>query len=367
MSEVDLPVETPVTPPRETVVVPVKPQRNANGLTLLALLLALLAAGAAGWSLWQQRQQAADSTLQTQLERLAEQVRTLQTTNQTLQGRLSEFAPLTEFATQQQLLVHLQGAQQELEQRVAKVLGGTRQGWRLAEAEHLLRLASLRLAALQDINSALVLVEGANQILREQDDPDAFASREQLAKLLQELRSVDQPDRSGLFLQLAALRDQVPTLQPLTPVFAQQGQVFASAAADGDGSSRLAQWWEQLSRYFRIQLHADQDVRPILAGEQLDQVRLALSLALEQAQWAALNAEGSVYTAALGQAQAILKGAFQQDNSQSRALLASIERLAASPVSISVPDLQPALAALQAYIIRRQQIEDQPTATGSQP
>jgi uroporphyrin-3 C-methyltransferase len=223
--------------------------------------------------------------------------------------------------------------------------------------------------ALQDINSALLLVQGANDILREQDDPDAFASREQIANLLQALRSVEQPDRSGLYLQLAAMRDQVATLQPLTPVFASQDQTFNASAADGDGSNNFSRWQEQLSRYFRIQLHADQDVRPLLAGEQLDQVRLALSLALEQAQWAALNADSKVFPVALGQAAAILKSTFQQDNAQARAMLAAIEQLASQPVSINVPDMQPALAALQAYITRRQQAEEQPAAaqTSEQP
>lgn len=369
MSEADLPVEPTVEPRREPPVAPAKPQRAGNGLALLALLLALLAAGVAGWGVWQQRQQAAASTVQTQLDQLRQQLGERAAASKALQSKFADFAPAAELSAQQQLLAQLQGEQQALSRRVSRVLGGTRQGWRLAEAEHLLRLASLRLAALQDINSALVLVEGASEILREQDDPDAFATRQQIATLLQALRSVDQPDRSGLFLQLGALREQTPDLQPLTPVFALQGEVQDNSAAEGDGSSRLAQWREQLSRYFRIQLNADQDVRPLLAGMQLDQVRLALNLALEQAQWAALNADSQVYTMALGQARSILQGAFQQDNAQSRAMLASIEQLATQPVSVSVPDMQPALAALQAYILRRQQIEEQPVApaAGKQP
>ncbi len=369
MSETDLPVEPSVAPRSEPVAAPAKPPRSGNGLALLALLLAIIAAGAAGWGVWQQRQLAASSTVQAQLDQLRVQLSERDAASKAIQSKFADFAPAQELASQQQLVAQLQGEQQALSHRVSRVLGGTRQGWRLAEAEHLLRLASLRLAALQDINSARVLVEGANEILREQNDPDAFASRQQIATLLQALRGVEQPDRSGLFLQLGAMREQTPKLQPLTPVFAQRGEVENNSAAEGDGSSRLAQWREQLSRYFRIQLHADQDVRPLLAGMQLDQVRLALNLALEQAQWAALNAEGKVYTMALEQARAILQGAFQQDNAQSRALQASIEQLAAQPVSVSVPDMQPALAALQSYIVRRQQIEDQPDAPaeGKQP
>lgn len=365
-----MPVEPPVAPrpaaatPSDTV-----PARSGSALAALALLVALLGAGAAGWGLWQQQQLALSATVQAQQEALRQQLSGLDAANQRLQQQLVTFAPVAELAAQQTLLTQLQGEQQALTQRVSRVLGASRQSWRLAEAEHLLRLASLRLVALQDINSALVLVQGANDILREQDDPDAFASREQIAKLLQALRSVEQPDRSGLFLQLAALREQVPALQPLTPVFANPGEAYNTSAADGDGSNLLAQWQERLSRYFRIQLHAEQDVRPLLAGEQLDQVRLALSLALEQAQWAALNADSKVYPVALAQAAGILKTTFQQDNSQARAMLAAIEQLAGQPVSITVPDMQPALGALQAYIARRQQAEEQPSAQakGEQP
>lgn len=371
MSEAVKPVEPPVEPRRESIADPIKaaPVRRGSGMALLALLVALLAAGAADWDLWQQQQRAANSTVQAQLDELRLQNSGLASGNQRLQEQMASLAPAAALAVQQKLLAQLQGDQQALNQRVTQVLGATRQSWRLAEAEHLLRLASLRLVALQDINSATVLVQGANEILREQDDTDAFASREQIARLLQALRSVEQPDRSGLFLQLAALREQVPGLQPLTPVFANQAEMFNSSAAEGDGSNRFAQWQQQLSRYFRIQLHAEQDVRPLLVGEQLDQVRLALSLALEQAQWAALNADSKVYPVALAQASTILQTTFQQDNAQARAMLASIEQLASQPVAVSVPDMQPALAALQAYIVRRQQIEEQPIApaTGAQP
>ena len=69
----------------------------------------------------------------------------------------------------------------------------------------------------------------------------------------------------------------------------------------------LGQWWEKLSRYFRIDFNADKNIRPLLAGQSLTQVRLALSLALEQAQWAALNGEAAVYSRALAEARSVLQ------------------------------------------------------------
>jgi uroporphyrin-3 C-methyltransferase len=80
--------------------------------------------------------------------------------------------------------------------------------------------------------------------------------------------------------------------------------------ADGDGASRWSQWWAEISKYFQIDFNADDNVRPLLAGQQLNQLRLALSLTIEQAQWAALNGEAKVYTQALDDARSVLLANF---------------------------------------------------------
>ncbi|MCE6982259.1 heme biosynthesis operon protein HemX, partial [Pseudomonas frederiksbergensis] len=126
-------------------------------------------------------------------------------------------------------------------------------------------------------------------ILREQSDPGSFAAREQLAKSLATLNSVQQPDRTGLFLKLAAQREQVLQLSAQTPEFNSDANALGALTADGDGASRWSQWWAELSKYFQIEFDADENIRPLLAGQSLNQLRLALSLTIEQAQWAALN------------------------------------------------------------------------------
>ena len=57
---------------------------------------------------------------------------------------------------------------------------------------------------------------------------------------------------------------------------------------------------------------------------------------------------------ALEQAGTVLKGQFNQENPESRAVLARIDELAAQPVKVEVPDLSASLSALQAYVQRRQ-------------
>ncbi|WP_414058565.1 uroporphyrinogen-III C-methyltransferase [Pseudomonas sp. HR96] len=369
MSETVLPKELPPKEPKESLKspganlgpgTPAQPPRagsgrGASGLALLALLLAVAGVGAAGWGVWQVRSLMAGHEQQAgQLQELRLQARSLGQGEEQLNARLSQLPAADELEERRRLVAQLQGDQQRLSQRLETVLGASRKDWRLAEAEHLLRLGSLRLAALQDVSSATSLVQGADEILRDQDDPGAFAAREQLAKSLAALHSIQQPDRTGLYLQLAALREQAAQLTALAPEFQTQGEAQRSLAAGEQ--SRWRVWWDKISSYFRVDFRPDDNLRPLLAGQGLNQVRLALSLSLEQAQWAALNGEAKVYTQSLEQARSILKGSFNADNTQSQALLASIDDLKGRPVSVVTPDLSTSLGAVQAYLERRQPV-----------
>ncbi|MCY1393430.1 Protein HemX [compost metagenome] len=343
--EPEAPAETPVPP---------APRRSGNGLAVVALLLGAAGVAVGGWGVWQVRQLEAGNQAQSgQLEALSAQTQILKHNEQQLSARLAQLPAADELEERRRLVAQLQGDQQRLSQRLETVLGASRKDWRLAEAEHLLRLASLRLSALQDISSAQALVQGADEILREQNDPGAFAAREQLAKSLAALHSVEQPDRTGLYLKLAALREQVVQLNALAPEFHDKGESLFGLTADGDGPSRWSQWWDQISRYFRIDFNADKNVRPLLAGQGLNQVRLALSLTLEQAQWAALNGEAKVYTQALDESRSVLLSNFNRDNPQSKLMLEQIGELVKQPVTVVTPDLAATLGAVQAYLERR--------------
>lgn len=341
----DAPVETP--PPAAV-------QRRGNGLAIVALLLGAAGVAVSGWGVWQVRHLQANTQQQlSEVQALNDQAQSLKLNDQRLTARLEQLPAADELEDRRRLVTQLQGDQQRLNQKLETVLGASRKDWRLAEAEHLLRLASLRLSALQDISSAQALVQGADEILREQNDPGAFAAREQVAKTLLALRSTEQPDRTGLFLKLGALRDQVINLTELAPEYKDRGESLLGLTADGDGASRWAQWWDQVSRYIRIDFNADKNVRPLLAGQSLSQVRLALSLALEQAQWAALNGQASVYTQALTEARDVLKGNFNPDNPQSKVMLEQVADLSTQRVTVITPDLTGTLSAVQAYLERR--------------
>lgn len=354
MSETAPIIAPPSQPDAEAKPIAPAAPAKGRGLAGLALLVAVAALGAAGWSSWQLYQQQAQSArLLAQVDAAgAAAQQQLQASEQRVEQRLAGLPSAAAIATQHDLLVNLQGDQQRLAKTLAEVLGKSREDWRLAEAEHLLRLAMLRLTALQDVSSATALVQGADDILRAQEDPQAFAARGELIKVLEALRSLPQVDRSGLFLQLAALRAQVAELQMLAPEYILPPQ--APSAVSASDSSRWADLWAELSRYIRLDLHADQDVRPQLAGQSLAQVRLTLALALEQAQWGALNGQPEVYRQALASAHEVLDRYFDRDNQAVMTLQRRIGELGQQSVVTEPPQLDGALNALQAYLKQRE-------------
>jgi len=362
------PLQTPASEPAPAAEpakpVPSRPASSGGAKTVasLALLVGLGGMALGGYSYWQLQQLGAqEADRQASLQKADEQTRQLAAGNQQLAarlGRLEQLPSAAELDERRRLLATLQSDQQRLAGRVEQVLGASREEWRLAEAEHLLRMAMLQLSAMQDVKSAEMLVAEADLILQKQDDPSAYATRQKLLEGLEALRSLPQLDRTGLFLQLGALRGQSSQLSALAPEF-----VNGEAGPEDLGQSRWQRWLDELTRYVRVDFDASADVKPLLAGQTLGQVRLALSLAIEQAQWAVLNGNAEVYRQALQQASALISDHFSEDNGQARGLRERIDALAQREVEVQLPDLSSALKALQAYVEKR----EAPNETSAEP
>ncbi len=368
MSEADSnkdPLQTPASEPAPAAEpakpVPSRPASSggAKAVASLALLVGLGGVALGGYSYWQLQQLGAqEADRQASLQKADEQTRQLAAGNQQLAarlGRLEQLPSAAELDERRRLLATLQSDQQRLAGRVEQVLGASREEWRLAEAEHLLRMAMLQLSAMQDVKSAEMLVAEADLILQKQDDPSAYAARQKLLEGLEALRSLPQLDRTGLFLQLGALRGQSSQLSALAPEF-----VNGEAGPEDLGQSRWQRWLDELTRYVRVDFDASADVKPLLAGQTLGQVRLALSLAIEQAQWAVLNGNAEVYRQALQQASALISDHFSEDNGQAHGLRERIDALAQREVEVQLPDLSSALKALQAYVGKREAPNETP-------
>lgn len=352
------PTDKTSTPPPKTP--PPKPpiskkgSGGGRGLGLLALVIALIALGLSGWQ-WYQSQQTRSAS-QTQLDnRLTElsnaQRQALGVAEQQLQG----LPDAQQWQQQQRLTADLQRSQQALSQRLDTLQGDSRVDWKLAEAEYMLRLASLRLLAAQDVESARELLDAVDHILKTQPDSGVFAVREQLARYQVELEALPVVDRSGLFLKLAALHDQVDQLVALpVPVFDPDEVTPEEEYEDRLGRrTRVERMLMRLERYVRVDFQRGKVITPLLDGAEMQRIRRTLQLTLEQAQWAVLRGEATVYKESLERAANMLEQFFELDNPQVQAMQSRLLTLAKQRIAVAPPDLAPLQQGLAAYIQSR--------------
>lgn len=322
------------------------PERR-GGLLWLLLLLVLASLGLHAWQWYQQQKpdlrteriqtelQALDDGLSTRLDALQQQVRALPD-SQVLERS-------------QSLVADLQRSQQALAQRFDSLQGEGQREWKLDEATYLLRLASLRLLAGEDVTAATGLLEAADRILREQPDSGIFAVREELARQLAELRTLPDVDRPGLYLQLSALREQAGRLQAPAPVY----QVEQSDVPPVAAESRWQRVLQRLDGYVRVDFKRGRDIRPQMDRSELQRVRHSLQLQLEQAQWAVLRSEQAVWEQSFEQAEGVLAQFFEEDDRQVSVLRARFAELRGVNLQRQLPDLSVLQQSLDAYVQSR--------------
>lgn len=350
---------SPKTPPARS-----KTGSSGRGLNWLALLVGVAALGLSGWQWYgaQQAESSAQASLDSQLHELSNAQRQAQGA---VEQRLQGLPALADWQQQQRLLADLQRSQQALSQRLDTLQGDARADWKLAEAEYMLRLASMRLLAAQDVASARELLGAVDHILKTQPDSGVFAVREQLARYQVQLEALPLVDRSGLFLKLAALHDQVDQLVALpVPVF-DPDEVTAEAEYEDRLArrTRVERVLMRLERYVRVDFQRGKVITPLLDAAEMQRIRRTLQLTLEQAQWAALHGEGEVYRASLERAAGMLEQFFELDNPQVQAMQTRLLALADERVAVTPPELAPLQQGLAAYIQSRKA----PVSEGESP
>lgn len=330
-----------------------KPARSGGGgrgVSWLALLVAAAALGLSGWQWQQARQQQ-----QAQLDVLERQAGQLDSANARLEQRLDGVPQGRDWDDAQRLIAEMQRGQQALADRLKVLQGDGRDEWKLAEAQYLLRLASLRLLAVQDVTAARELLETVDGILKSMPDSGLYGVREQLASYQAELESLPELDRAGVFLRLGALRDQAETLAAL-PVPEFDPDEVSTEEEYADRLQRRDRWDRvlmRLERYVRVDFQRGKVITPLLDDAELQRVRRTLQLTLEQAQWAALRGEDAVYQASLTQAEKLLTQYFELENPKVQAMQAQLQALHERAVALSPPDLAPLQQSLANYLQSR--------------
>ena len=323
-------------------------------IAALALILAI-ALAVWNWQQWQSHQATLQEIfeLKSDTKRLDDQYgnRGSEQNNrlQALENRLAEQREL--IATQQRQIDH--NARELLEAG-----NRTRTDWLLAEAEYLLRVANQRLLIEKDIRGALSALESADEVLMESDDVGVYPVRQQLAREIQSLRSIEGVDRTGLYLRLEAAIASVNEFTDQTLIHDRAPKLTlaeSDPSAPGNGNMFSRGWNQFLDTMKQVVVvrRMDEPVKPLLSPDQSAWARLNLQLMLEEAEMAVLRGNQPLYERALGKAINTVNDWYDSTAPAIRGLSNTLEDLAERNVDPELPDISKSLELLKERLAGR--------------
>lgn len=343
------------------------PTRSSGIVAWLLVVLLAGALGYGGWLLWDLRQNQG-ALLQAQdhaLRRLMRLTSELENQGSQTATRQSDLARVMQRASSD--LAALQGRIDNSEQlmgRITEELQGGRTRFALASVEQLLLLASDRLQLQQDVRSALLALQIADQRLGTMNDPRLFRVREAIARERAALQALPRPDLTSASLTLSSLIDRAATL-PLRARI--EPRVFGGGLRGGNSAAQDTAtvdtaWYQRIGDAIRTALANLFVVRRddkagnlrLLPPEDEAVIVHVLILKLESARVALLRGETASLRESLGSAADWLRRFFRDGDPGVEASLAEIERLQSLELSAPAPDLSESLTLL------RQAIESAP-------
>jgi len=329
------------------------------------VLVAALAVGGIGASAWVWQQSQAEA------ERLAEKLEALQLTLAQEASTISQTRQ--EVSTGDRILqqalsdqkdelkgLGLQVANQN--KRLNALSTTTRDDWKLAEVEYLLRLANQRLVMSRETSGAEALLQTADQILRELDDIDLYPVRQAIAEEMAALRLAGNVDRQGLFLQLSALAKQLENLDTLD-----LSNLKVEVKDEPFVVLDRGTWWETLQASVKQALEKLEShirfnsssalVEPLMSPDEQRYLKINLRLMLEQAQLALLQEEPRVYQQSLLKAQEWVATYYKNNAKETQVVMERLNELATANIVQDLPDISLSIEQLRTYFEQLHQQE----------
>ena len=330
---------------------PEEPAASRHSSTAWFALLVAVVAGAGTFKLWQQTQD-----IQQQLTaRIENNNAALEGLNESLAALQSEAKALTSSVRERESEVDT--ALTDLR----RVLQQDQSDWRLAEIEHLLRTANNLLLLGHDTKSAAQALAAADQRLAQLAQPRLLPVREQLAQEMQALKTATAVDVTGMLLALDGLAEQVEKL----PLPAEPKELSSSITSEVPATDR----WRAAADNLLASLKGvvsirrrDTAVAPLLPPNQRFFLYQNLKLRLESAKLALLRGDGSAFGGHMTTSTKWVQHYFDQGSPHTKAVLQSLEALAAIDIDPELPDLSGSLAALLQLLDRSPGSASSPTS-----
>jgi uroporphyrin-3 C-methyltransferase len=216
----------------------------------------------------------------------------------------------------------------------------------LQQVDHYLLQANLTLTFNHDIAGTIALLQAADQRLNAVSNSQVISLRQALASCIVKLQALPQLDYVGILTKINALSQQTATL----PLFAitTKTQMFHNAP-ENTPSNNLAlaktTWqktWAQTLETLKtlvVVRNRHEDITPLISDTQEQFLRQNLQLILQQASWAVLQHNQSIYTFSLTQASEWIQRYFADNNPANQAFQTNIQQLQQIDLEPKLPDI----------------------------
>lgn len=322
-----------------------KSKSNLNILGVISLVTVIAATGFFQYRV--EMLSAKNSALEKHLSLITEQNQ-----NQSQQsGQLTE--QLAQGKTQ---LNSMTGQLAFMQQTLNQIPGARLEDWKLAETEYLLRLANQRISLQKEVSGAAALLDAANQILASLDDPALIIVREKISEEMLMLGNANQIDTQGIYAQIQALKTAVhndiqpPATFTQAKQLTEQLKINADLSQDTDQTEHSINIIDQLLSLVSIRTRDNAFDAP-LSTEQYQLLEHSLLLMLEQAQWALLKGDQTLYVASLNNAETWIQNKLRHQQADN--LLKNIKSLKALTIKTELPDISGSLRVLRQILTDR--------------
>jgi uroporphyrin-3 C-methyltransferase len=338
----------------EAAPAPVAAAARPSRAPLLALVAVLLIAGLSAFFWMDARQR-----LETTQEELARRLRDIETDSRDArttarnaqeglrdaQAKIGQLeARLSESQNQQ---LALEALYQELSRN--------RDEWQLAEIEQVLAIASQQLQLAGNVRAALLALQVADARLAGNDRPQFAPVRRALERDIERLQSLPTVDLSAMSTRLGSLAASVDGL-PLAHDEREERTAASKAPAVEERGfwARLgAEVWDELKQLVVVR-RLDAPEPPLLAPSQAYFLKENLRLRLLNARLALLARDEASFRQDLRVAQDWIRRYFDVRSKRTADMLAQLEQLASTSISLEMPDISQSVEAVRAFKARRE-------------
>lgn len=226
-------------------------------------------------------------------------------------------------------------------------------GWQLAEINYLLRIASLRLALVGDVDTVLAVLQSADAGLREIPDPALIPVREQLIADMNRLKTVPETDFTGLALALGDLAeraDQLP-LDPGAPPEESRAPVDDLSETESRWNRVAGSIWQELKSLLVIS-RTDRQSVALLAPRERFFLHRNLRLQLDAARLAVLIRDGDQLRESAGACLDWLNEYFDTGDNRVRHAQEILERAAGADLRQPAPSINGTLNTFDEHLAR---------------